>query len=85
MTFVAECRNSIGNPAGDSNSAQATVPVLFLISRIFTWIPGHGACANAADATRKAIASANIETCRGFNGTLLGPSLSTYADCGSPG
>jgi len=34
MTFVAERRNSTGKPSGDSKSAHATVPVLFLMLRI---------------------------------------------------
>src|SRR4030043_1310694 len=41
ITFVAESRNSLGKPTGESKSAQSTVPVLFLMFRTFTWIPGH--------------------------------------------
>jgi hypothetical protein len=32
----------MGKPTGDSKSAQATVPVLFLIFRTFTCMPGQG-------------------------------------------
>src|SRR4030042_853003 len=41
ITFIAEGRASIGKPTGESKSAQSTVPVLFLMFRTFTWIPGH--------------------------------------------
>src|SRR5512141_1393839 len=42
MILVAERRYSVGNPSDDSNSAHATPPLLFLMPRIFTWIPGQG-------------------------------------------
>jgi hypothetical protein len=66
-----KCRYSLGKPSGDSNSAHATVPVLFLMFRIFTWIPGHGGWAKARTGRFVNISTANHAAHR----TSIGPRI----------
>ena len=82
MILVAECMYLVGKPSGPSKSAQATAPVLFLMSRIFTWIPGHDDWAKAMAERFANISTANHATHRTPIGTRVTGYLSveTNAD-----
>jgi len=69
ITFIAECKASIGKPTGESKSAQSTVPVLFLMFRTFTWIPGHDDWAKAVAGRLANTSTANNTTHRTPMGT----------------
>src|SRR5688572_23339166 len=79
ITLVAELKNSVGKPSDDSKSAHATVPVLFLMFRIFMWIPGHGDCAKVMPVRFTNINTATHATHRASMGTRILRSLAVEA------
>src|SRR5687768_12676416 len=82
MILVAECIYSVGKPSGPLKSAQATVPALFLMFRIFTWIPGHDDWANVMAGRCANTSTANNATHRTPMGTRVTERLSMEANAG---